>query len=156
MNKLLVLLSTLVLGVFFSLAANAQADKIVGKWQSIDEKTDKAKSIIRIYKSNGKYYGKIDQLLNKKPGEENPNCKHCGAYDGKYKTSDNKTVGLELIKDLEYDADDNEWTDGTIFDPEEGKEYTCSMEIIDGKLNVRGSLDPWGIAGRTQIWLPVK
>ena len=44
---------------------------------------------------------------------------------------------------------------GKILDPDSGKIYNCKMEVVNGGkvLNVRGSLDRWGLAGRTQKWL---
>jgi hypothetical protein len=46
--------------------------QIEGKWKTIDDETGKAKSIVEIFKkSDGKYYGKISQLLIK---PEHANC----------------------------------------------------------------------------------
>ena len=48
----------------FCLSGFAQADKIVGKWKTIDDKDGSAKSIVYIFKAtNGKYYGKIEKLF---------------------------------------------------------------------------------------------
>ncbi len=49
--------------LFFSVLSYAQ---IEGKWKTIDDETGKPKSIVEIFKkSDGKYYGKIVQLLQK-------------------------------------------------------------------------------------------
>ena len=57
-----ILLSFALLAAF-SLAGFAQADKIIGKWKTIDDKDGSAKSIVHIFKAiNGKYYGKIEKL----------------------------------------------------------------------------------------------
>jgi hypothetical protein len=49
--------------------------QIEGKWKTIDDETKQAKSIVEIYKkSDGKYYGKVSQLLIK-PAD--PNCTAC-------------------------------------------------------------------------------
>ena len=62
------LLATFVLSLF-SVMSFAQ---IEGKWKTIDDETKQAKSIVEIYKkSDGKYYGKVSQLLIK-PAD--PNC----------------------------------------------------------------------------------
>jgi uncharacterized protein (DUF2147 family) len=48
--------------------------------------------------------------------------------------------------------------DGKILDPGNGKSYYCSMELDPKdpkKLNVRGSIDSWGIAGRSQVWYKI-
>ena len=149
-------LVTWVLTVSIVLAQNS-SDKIIGKWKTIDDETKQAKSIVRIFKTtDGLFFGKIELLLNKPKGEENPDCKHCETYNGKYKTADNKVIGILLLRGLKYDKGDDEWSDGTIFDPNNGKEYYCSLKVKNGNLEVRGSLDPWGLAGRTQTWYAEK
>jgi len=58
--------------LFFATLSYAQ---IEGKWKTIDDETGQAKSIVEITKkTNGKYYGKIAQLLIK-PAD--PNCTAC-------------------------------------------------------------------------------
>ena len=60
-------------------------------------------------------------------------------------------IGLPLIQGFKY-AGDNVWTDGTIYDPDSGKLYSCKMTLMmDGSLRVRGYV---GISlfGRTEIW----
>ena len=67
MKKILLGLSLLV-----GVAISAQ---IEGKWKTIDDETGKAKSIVEIFKKNdGKYYGKIQQLMQK---PTNDNCVKC-------------------------------------------------------------------------------
>jgi len=60
-------------------------------------------------------------------------------------------IGLKLVQGFKY-AGDNVWNDGTIYDPESGKTYSCKMTLMmDGSLRVRGYV---GISlfGRTEIW----
>lgn len=132
------LLATFVLSLF-SVMSFAQ---IEGKWKTIDDETGKAKSIVEIYKkSDGKYYGKISQLLAK---PANANCVAC-KDDRKGKP----LVGLEIIRGLEKDG--NEFTDGSITDPKSGKTYKCTITKNGDKLNVRGYLG-FSLLGRTQVW----
>ena len=57
-------LLTTVLLISFWMLGFAQADKIVGKWKTIDDKDGSEKSIVNIFKAtNGKYYGKIEKLF---------------------------------------------------------------------------------------------
>ncbi len=144
MKKFLFLLSA----VFVFHFATAQ-DEIVGRWKTIDDETGKAKSIIEIYKKDGKYYGRIVQLLT----EENSDgvCRTCkGKYENK------NIIGLVILKDLEYDADDKEWEDGTIMDPKNAKEYSCYLELVEpNKLKVRGYIG-FSLIGRTQYWYRVE
>ncbi|MDR3654082.1 MAG: DUF2147 domain-containing protein [Paludibacter sp.] len=141
-------LFTLILLIAFSIIGFAQADKIIGRWKTIDDKDGSAKSIVYIFKAtNGKYYGKIEKLF-KEPE------KICAECEG---TNKNQPIlGMMIINNLvEKDA---KLTGGTILDPNNGKIYKCNLSIgADGeKLNVRGSLDRGGWIGRSQTWLRIK
>lgn len=132
------LLATFVLSLF-SVMSFAQ---IEGKWKTIDDETKQAKSIVEIFKkSDGKYYGKVSQLLIK-PAD--PNCTAC-KDDRKGKP----IVGLEIIRGLKKDGD--EFTGGTITDPKTGKSYKCTITKSGDKLNVRGYVGV-SLLGRTQTW----
>ncbi|WP_080780431.1 DUF2147 domain-containing protein [Chryseobacterium phocaeense] len=131
-------LLTFVLSLF-SVLSFAQ---IEGKWKTIDDETKQAKSVVEIYKkSDGKYYGKVSQLLIK---PANPNCTEC-KDDRKGKP----ILGLEIIRGLKKDGD--EFTGGTITDPKTGKTYKCTIIKSGDKLNVRGYVG-LSLLGRTQTW----
>lgn len=135
------LLATFVLSLL-SMMSFAQ---IEGKWKTIDDETKQAKSIVEIYKkSDGKYYGKVSQLLIK-PADAN--CTSC-KDDRKGKP----ILGLEIIRGLAKDGD--EFTGGTITDPKTGKTYKCTITKSGDKLNVRGYMGV-SILGRTQVWQKV-
>lgn len=139
-NYFLTILFVAVAGVF-----SAQA-QVTGKWKTIDDETGKAKSIVEIYETNGKLYGKITEILN--PAKKNAKCDKCdGADKGK------PIEGLVIIKGLTKDG--NEWTDGDILDPTKGKLYSCTLKL-DGKdkLKVRGYMGV-SLLGRTQTWTRV-
>jgi uncharacterized protein (DUF2147 family) len=125
--------------LFFSVLSYAQ---IEGKWKTIDDETGKPKSIVEIFKkSDGKYYGKIVQLLQK---PENNNCVKC--------TDDRKNkplVGLEIIRGLKVMVQNLQ--DGTITDPKKGKTYKCTVTRSGDKLNVRGYVG-FSLIGRNQTW----
>ncbi|MDQ0782988.1 DUF2147 domain-containing protein [Chryseobacterium sp. W4I1] len=116
--------------------------QIEGKWKTIDDETKQAKSVVEIYKkTDGKYYGKVSQLLIK-PAD--PNCSSC-KDDRKGKP----ILGLEIIRGLKKEG--NEFTGGTITDPKTGKTYKCTITKSGDKLNVRGYMGV-SILGRTQTW----
>lgn len=116
--------------------------QIEGKWKTIDDESGKPKSIVEIFKkSNGKYYGKISQLLIK---PTDPNCSHC-KDDRKGKP----ILGMEVIRDLK--KNENEFDGGTITDPKTGKTYKCSIKKEGDKLIVRGYIG-FSLIGRNQTW----
>ncbi|MEO6849303.1 MAG: DUF2147 domain-containing protein, partial [Mucilaginibacter sp.] len=63
-------------------------------------------------------------------------------------------LGLELLKDFTFDGDDV-YDDGTIYDPKNGKTYSCKMTLEGNQLKIRGYI---GISlfGRSEIWTRVK
>ncbi|QQX76589.1 MULTISPECIES: DUF2147 domain-containing protein [Aequorivita] len=141
MKKILLTCSLIVLTVLTTMAQD-----VTGKWKTIDDETGEAKSIVEIYKQDGKVYGKVVEILN--PAKKNATCEECsGADKGK------PIQGLVIIKGLEKDGD--EYNDGTIMDPNNGKVYKCYIEL-DGpnKLDVRGYIG-FSLLGRTQTWTRV-
>ena len=120
----------------------------VGVWRTVDDNTGKARSHVKIWKHKGKLYGKITQLLNEP--QKNPLCDKC---PGKLKNK--PVIGLTIIRGLSRDGD--EWSGGTILDPESGKTYRVLLQLQDGgkKLKVRGYIGV-SLLGRTQYWRRVR
>ena len=126
---------------------NIQAQGVIGKWKTIDDETGKPKSIIEIYKNDGKYYGKIVELLTE--ANKDGVCHTC---ETKYK--DKNIIGLVILKDLEKDGD--EYEDGEITDPKNAKTYSAYIKLVaPDKLKVRGYIG-FSLLGRTQYWYRVK
>lgn len=121
--------------------------KVLGKWKTIDDDTGAAKSIVEIYESNGKVYGKVLQILEK--GKEDKVCEECKG-DKK-----NKPIkGMVIIDGLT--KNDDEWDGGKILDPKSGKEYKCVISLEnENKLKVRGYVG-FSLLGRTQYWTRIK
>ncbi len=133
----------------FALFATAGlfAQDVTGKWKSIDDETGEAKSIIEIYKKDGKVYGKIVEILNK--DRQDAKCTEC---DGVNK--DKPILGMVIMNGLEKDGD--EYDGGTILDPQSGKVYKCLIELEEAnKLKVRGYIG-FSLLGRTQYWTRVQ
>jgi uncharacterized protein (DUF2147 family) len=128
---------------FFFVSCLLSANDILGKWKTIDDETGEVKSIVEIYEKNGKYYGKVIQIMNK--ARQDAKCDKCtGAKKNK------PVLGLEIIVDMK--KDDNEFTGGKILDPESGKEYKCNISFeTKNKLKVRGYIG-FSLIGRTQYW----
>jgi uncharacterized protein (DUF2147 family) len=144
-----VLFILLASSLFISTYVKAQAEQMIGVWKTIDDETGEAKSHVKIFKAtNGMYYGKVIKLL-KEPAD-----KKCTKCTGSLK--DQPIVGMLVITKMKIDG--KELNDGKIMDPANGKYYYCTLTLDEkdkNKLNVRGSLDSWGIAGRNQTWYRV-
>jgi uncharacterized protein (DUF2147 family) len=93
----------------------------------------------------GKYHGKIVWL--KEPNDE----------EGNPKTDPDGKPMLNMLNLRDFVFEDEEWVDGTIYDPKSGNTYYSTIEMMNkNKLEVRGSLDPFGIVGRTDTWVRMK
>lgn len=139
-------ITTTILCLFMSVAVFAHADAILGVWQN-----GSGKGHIQIYKQNGKYYGKIIWLktpLNEdgtpKTDKKNPD----------EKKRNNPIIGSIILRDFVYDED--EWNNGKIYNPEDGKEYKSYLKLKDNKtLDVRGFIGVSWI-GKTDKWTRIR
>lgn len=135
-------LVTIILVVFAF--AKATSQDITGTWKTIDDDTGEVKSHVEIYKRDGKIYGKVIKVLDKSAPEV-PLCVEC-----KGDLKDAPIIGLEIIQGLEKKG--NEYKNGTILDPENGKSYTCKLWLAEDNkdvLMVRGYV---AFFYRTQSW----
>jgi uncharacterized protein (DUF2147 family) len=136
----------------FSFAQNAKADRITGYYLTLDDETGKEKSQVKIHKAtNGKYVGEIVWL--KVPKETNGKEK-LDKNNPDAKLQSRKVMGLQILKDFTYDAEDDEWSEGTIYNPSSGKTYNCYMKFESGKsLKIRGYIGAaWMGLGKTAVW----
>ena len=148
-NKLL----TLAFSMLFSMSMLAQSgDKIIGYYLTFDDKTGAEKSQVQIMKAqNGTYFGKIVWL--KEPNRNGAPKMDENNSDKKLKSR--PIMGLAIIKDFVYNAEDNEWTDGSIYNPTNGKIYHCIIKF-DGanKLKVTGYVGAaWMGLNKTATWV---
>ncbi|MRI31858.1 DUF2147 domain-containing protein [Endozoicomonas sp. OPT23] len=122
----------------------ASANDYTGKWQTINDETKKAQSLVTIWEEDGLLKGRIDALL--KPDSKGSLCDKC---EGDLK--DKPIEGMTFIWNMSRDGD--RYDDGKILDPASGKVYSANMELIEGgeKLKVRGYIG-FSLLGRTQIW----
>lgn len=137
----------LLLSLPFALGALAQdMNTPVGTWKTIDDVTQKPRSLVEIKEANGKLVGQIVELI-RDPGEEpDPVCDKCiGALHNK------KIKGMVIIWGMGKDGD--EWNGGRILDPKTGKIYKAKMLPSNGgkDLDVRGYIG-FSMLGRSQTW----
>ena len=139
--------SVLVLGMGLLMAASAsaaenEADAVLGEWY-----TDEDKSIVEIYRLDDKFYGKIVWL--KEPYTPEGSEKR-DIHNPDESKRDDSIIGLQLLSDFRYSGR-NRLDKGTVYDPNDGKTYSCKMRLKGDRLKIRGYV---GIAvfGRTTIW----
>ena len=123
--------------------ASAQSSP-TGRWKTIDDETNKAKSIVEITQAaNGSYSGRIVELID--PSRPNPVCDKC-----KDDRKDKPITGMEIIRGMK--ADRSGFSGGTILKPDEGKVYKSKMELVEGgaKLKVSGCV---AFICKSQVWI---
>jgi uncharacterized protein (DUF2147 family) len=135
------LIVPLLFPVFLSYAQTS----VIGKWKTVDESTGEEKSIIEIFERNGKVYGKIIKIFTTE--DPDPVCDQCPEDDPRYKK---KIIGMEIIKNMQKGP--NDYSQGSILDPQDGKIYRCKLWTEGNGLKVRGY---WGPFFRTQTWKKV-
>src|SRR5208283_2325158 len=124
-------------------AAEKQPDP-VGVWSTADNQ-----SHIKIEPCGNKLCGTIvwlKQPLNRagkdKVDSNNP--------DPNLRTR--KIVGLALVSGFQPGTDFKTWTNGSIYDPANGRTYSCTMTLQDtNTLLIHGYIG-FSLLGKTQIW----
>jgi uncharacterized protein (DUF2147 family) len=118
-------------------------DKFCGHWF-----TKGNESVVEIYQTDDKYFGKIVWL-------EKPNDKENGKPKiDKHNPDDSKKndsiIGLVLLKDFKS-KNKSMLDNGTVYDPNSGKTYSGNIKLKKDKLKLRGFI---GISlfGRTETW----
>jgi len=145
-NKKHFLLVIFLLTVCCVTVAKAQTDQIEGQWYN-DIKSAK---VLITKGSNGKFYGKViwlkEPLENGKPKVDRLN------EDPKLRSR--PRLGLQVLTDFVKDGD-IKYTDGKIYDPLNGKTYSCNITYKGKTLAIRGYI---GISlfGRTTTWSRVE
>jgi uncharacterized protein (DUF2147 family) len=141
MHALLTLLFSLFLVLGYS------QETILGKWKTIDDETQEAKSVVEIFEKDGKVFGKIVKLFRKPAEDPDPVCDECDSDDPRYKK---KIIGMEILRDML--KADGQYSNGNILDPNNGKVYTCKLWLEGTDLKLRGY---WGPFYRTQTWIRI-
>jgi uncharacterized protein (DUF2147 family) len=146
--------------LLFSVSARTQSpvnaqSPLIGTWKTIDDEgpnKGKESSYIEIFEKNGVYSGKITKLLIDPPDKVCDKCK--GDLKNKL------LIGMIIVKDMKKTGNvdkkiGEEYTGGTILDPDSGDIYKCKMWVKDDVLTARGFI---GISlfGRSQEWFRVK
>ena len=141
MKKLLMLVACMSLFLAGNVFAQ-DGDAILGEWYTKD-----SKALVEIYKCNDLYCGKIVWL--KEPLKEDGSEKLDDNNPDESKRTD-KIIGLNLVSNFTFKGK-NKWADGKIYDPDNGKTYSCKMALKGDVLKVRGFIGI-SLIGRTQVW----
>ena len=143
------LLSRFCVTVFIAgISITALADPMspVGTWNTIDDETNKPKSLVRITEQDGVISGAIEKIVD--PAKQDSKCDACAGDDPR---QGKPVIGMTILTGLKKEGD-NVYSGGRILDPNNGKTYNAKVTVIEGgkKLEMRGSIL---FIGRTQTWI---
>jgi uncharacterized protein (DUF2147 family) len=143
--------AVLVVILLASHAYGADADAILGLWNTIDGEAQ-----FEIYKCGVEYCGKISYLRE----PDYPSTEKQGLAGLPKMDLENpdpllrgrSMLGLPLMEGFRYTGGDT-WEGGRIYNPEDGAKYRCKL-WLDGenRLKVRGYLG-FSWLGRTETWV---
>ena len=110
----------------------AAANRVCGKWE-IEEKN----LIIQVYSENNQFKAKILWFNDKDDTKELDYWTDNRNPDPALRTR--KILGMNVLEKLVYDADNNSWEDGIIYDAKNGRRWNSSAYIDNqGQLKVKG------------------
>ncbi len=137
------LLLLIILALGPATTSFAQTDPLEHNLWYNTEKTAK----IQIYKArDGNFYGKIVWLkiptVDGKPKVD--------VHNPDKNRQNDPIMGLLILKGFKKDGEHG-YEDGTIYDPKNGKTYSCKMTLDGDKLDVRGYVG-FSLLGRTEHW----
>ncbi len=133
-----VLVISLVYGLLVPILAHAfTADDILGRWLTAD-----GDAVIEFYKCDTRYCGRI--VWAKEPEKKD-------IHNPDPSLRNQTLLGSTIFTGFVFNGD-NEWKDGRVYDPDNGKRYKCKISMdSEDRLKVRGYL-LCPIFGRTTVW----
>jgi hypothetical protein len=147
---------TLISGLFLVASAwnitSLVADDVEGTYWNA-EKT----AHIRMYRAkNGFYYGKIEHLVEPNNSDGTPKM---DSKNPDTKLRDRARLGMVIAKAFKWDESEQEWNDGTIYNPTDGKTYDSYIYFENGNkdvLKLRGFVLGMTWLGKTSEWTRIK
>ncbi len=142
------IVAALMLVLPFSLAFGQQKQSdVIGVWLNQD-----GDAHVEMFERGGKIYGKLVWL--KDPIDEDTKKPKLDKNNPDANLAKKPLLGLEILRGFTYDGK-SEWRGGEIYDPKNGKTYSCYMAFDKDKLKIRGYIGI-SLIGRTTYWTRVK
>jgi uncharacterized protein (DUF2147 family) len=144
MKRMILFFAMALMMPVFASAQDANADKLVGVWEP-----SHGKARVKVEKIGTKFYGKIVWL--KEPNDPETGKPKVDKNNPEEALRNTPLKGYRLLKDFIYKGN-KEWSEGTIYDPENGSTYKCVIRMKDDNtLEIRGYIGVEAL-GRTDVW----
>lgn len=127
-------------------SCEVSADAILGQWYTKDNE-----AVVEIYKEGDTYAGKIVWLAESVATDEN-GAPVVDANNPDPEKAKQPVLGMTLAHGFSH-VGGNDWENGHIYDPDNGKTYKCLMKLKKGgkQLKVRGFIGV-SLLGRNEYW----
>lgn len=142
MNRYILIFTFLFFSGIATTAFSQDSDAIVGKWYNTEKDAQ-----VEIFKEGSKFSGKIIWLQDPNNDAGKPKVDMNNSDVSKRQRP---IIGMKLLDNFKYNG--GTWEEGTIYDPKNGKTYSCIIKKKDNKtLEVRGYVGI-SLIGRTVEW----
>jgi uncharacterized protein (DUF2147 family) len=127
-------------------AALGQTASPAGLWQTVSDRTGQPDGLVRITEVDGEFVGTVAAVFSPPAKSAHPLCESCRG-----ELKDKPVVGMAILRGVRRTPEG--FSAGTILDPDDGRTYSCDLELLDAgrKLRLRGYLG-LRIFGRSQEW----
>ena len=128
----------------FAIMPGDDGDRLLGVWEPSN-----GRARVKVEKIGSKYYGKIVWL--KEPNDPKSGLPKTDMNNPDANLRNVPLKGYRMLKDFVY-QENNQWSEGTIYDPLNGSTYSCTIKMTDpNTLEIRGYI---GVSafGRTDVW----
>ncbi|QJX48505.1 DUF2147 domain-containing protein [Hymenobacter taeanensis] len=143
-------LSALALGLCVSTTGLGQGLSPVGVWLD-----DSSNTHIELYTCNDKQLcGKLVWL--QPMADSAARRPQLDAHNPDATKRQHPLLNLQVLRGLRYDASDARWEDGEIYDPNNGRTYSCYLRLLSkNRLEVKGYIG-FPFIGRSHYWTRVR
>jgi len=116
-----------------AITAQTKQDRILGIWMSTENKL-----MVEVYKVNNSFKAKV-LWFNDTDDKSKPYTIRTDEKNPDHSLRNRKLLGLEVLHGLTYNAEEDKWENGRIYDAKSGKTWDASIAITDEHLlKVRG------------------
>lgn len=115
------------------MTAKQPENLILGNWISTQKNL-----IVKVYKEDNEFKAKVTWFSDKNNAAK-PIASRTDWRNPDENLQKRKLLGMDILEDLQYNAESKRWEDGLIYDPMSGREWSSVAYIDDdGQLNVKG------------------
>ncbi|MET4082628.1 uncharacterized protein (DUF2147 family) [Pedobacter sp. UYP30] len=132
-TKILMLFCFLFTSQVTKTATTQPENLILGKWMSTQKNL-----IVNVYKEGNEFRAKV-AWFSDKDNPAKPMASRTDWRNPDENLQQRKLLGMDILKDLQYNPDSKRWEDGQIYDPLSGREWSSVVYFDDqGHLKVKG------------------